>query len=106
MYRRSALVLLALVLLGAPLTGSAQQSTPAASPAAATSRAMGTKQFTAADLQAFKTIRNATLASDGKWLAYILAPNEGDATVIIRATAEGGKEYKFPIAGVPQATPR
>src|ERR1051325_5756435 len=52
----------------------------------------GTKQFTSADLKAWKGIRQTALSPDGKWFAYVLAPNEGDATVIIRATQDGGKE--------------
>ena len=28
---------------------------------------------------------------------YVLAPNEGDATVIVRSTGADAKEMKFPI---------
>ena len=34
-----------------------------------------TKQMSAADLKAWKNIRNPVLSSDGKWFAYVLAPN-------------------------------
>src|SRR5262249_15690774 len=56
-----------------------------------------TKQLQAADLKAWKTIRATALSSDGKWFAYVVGPNEGDATVIIRSTGADGKEMKFPI---------
>src|SRR5581483_6125938 len=55
------------------------------------------RQLTLHDLMTWKTIRNADLSNDGKWFAYILAPNEGDAEVIIRGTAAGASEMKFPI---------
>src|SRR5689334_18099340 len=55
-----------------------------------------TKQMTPADLKAWKNIRNATLSNDGKWFAYALAPNEGNAEVVIRSVADG-KETRFPI---------
>src|SRR5919112_1994829 len=85
-------VSLGALLLLAPLAGlSAQQATSAA----------GTRQFTSADLKAWRTIRNPTLSGDGRWFAYVLAPNEGDASVVIRPTAESTKEWRFAIGSVP-----
>src|SRR5690349_3606384 len=55
------------------------------------------KQMQPADLKAWKSIRTPALSPDGKWFAYVLAPNEGDATVIIRSTGADAKEMKFPI---------
>ncbi len=60
-----------------------------------------TKQLQAADLKAWKTIRTPSLSPDGKWFAYVLGPNEGEATVIIRSTGADGKEMKFPIGEAP-----
>ncbi len=76
----------ALLLAFAPIAR-AQQTTPS----------RGTKQLQAADLKAWKSIRQSVLSNDGKWFAYVLAPNEGDANVIIRSTGADGKEMKFPI---------
>jgi dipeptidyl aminopeptidase/acylaminoacyl peptidase len=56
-----------------------------------------TKQMQPADLKAWKSIRQTVLSHDGAWFAYVLAPNEGDANVIVRSTAANGKELKFPI---------
>ena len=39
--------------------------------------------ITPADLKAWNTIRNATLSNDGKWFAYVVAPAEGDATLVL-----------------------
>jgi dienelactone hydrolase len=64
-----------------------------ASPATAGS----TKQMQPADLKAWKTIRSSVLSNDGKWFAYVLAPNEGDASVVIRSTGTDNKEWTFPI---------
>lgn len=83
----------------APFPGVAQQATERAT---ASAPARGAKQFTAADLQAWKSIRSGTLSSDGKWLAYVLAPNEGDANVVIRSTADSSRSYGFPIGELPQ----
>ncbi len=82
---------LALSLGGASLAA-AQQTAPASAPAAGP-----TKQMQPADLKAWKTIRQSVLSNDGKWFAYVLAPNEGDANVIIRSTGADNKEWKFPI---------
>ena len=82
---------LALSLGGASLAA-AQQTAPASAPAAGP-----TKQLQPADLKAWKTIRQSVLSNDGKWFAYVLAPNEGDANVIIRSTGDDNKEWKFPI---------
>ena len=65
------------------------------------------RQMRPADLKAWKTIPQAVLSNDGKWFAYILAPNDGDATVIVRSTGADAKEMKFPIGDVstPSARP-
>src|SRR5579885_514343 len=57
----------------------------------------GTKQMQPADLKAWKSIRQSVLSNDGKWFAYVLAPNEGNAEVIVKSTGGDGKEMKFPI---------
>ncbi len=56
-----------------------------------------TKQLEPADLKAWKTIRQSALSPDGKWFAYVLAPNEGNATLVLRSTGTDAKETKFPI---------
>jgi dienelactone hydrolase len=56
-----------------------------------------TKQMQPADLKAWKNIRQSSLSNDGKWFVYVLAPNEGDATLIIRSTGSDAKETKYPI---------
>lgn len=65
-------------------------------PALHAQAAKPTKQMAAADLKAWKSLRSPTLSNDGKWFAYVVAPNEGDADVIIRSIADG-KETKYPI---------
>jgi dipeptidyl aminopeptidase/acylaminoacyl peptidase len=56
-----------------------------------------TKQMQPADLKAWKAIRQSTLSADGKWFAYVVAPNEGNATLVLRSTGADGKETKFSI---------
>ena len=55
------------------------------------------RQLTLNDLLTWKGVRSAQLSNDGKWFAYILAPNEGDAEVVVRGTAAGATETRFPV---------
>src|SRR5215218_7577935 len=88
--RRYSLVAASLTLLVATAPfARAQQAT---APARGLSRQMQT-----ADLKSWRSIRQSALSNDGKWFAYVLAPNEGDASVIIKSTGTDGKEMKFPI---------
>lgn len=59
------------------------------------------RQLTLNDLMTWKQIRAPQLSNDGRWFAYILAPNEGDAEVVIRGTAAGAKEMRFGIGEPP-----
>ena len=59
------------------------------------------KPLDATDLAFWKSIRNATTSFDGTWFAYVLAPNEGDAEVVLRPTAAGGAERRYPIGEPP-----
>jgi dipeptidyl aminopeptidase/acylaminoacyl peptidase len=85
------------VLYAAPIAFLFVSATSALAQSAA---ARPTKQMSAADLKAWKNIRNATLSDDGKWFAYVLAPNEGNADVVVRSLADG-KETKYPIGEMP-----
>jgi dipeptidyl aminopeptidase/acylaminoacyl peptidase len=55
------------------------------------------RQLTLNDLLTWKQIRTPLLSNDGKWFAYTLAPNEGDAEVVIRSTSAGAREWRFPV---------
>jgi dipeptidyl aminopeptidase/acylaminoacyl peptidase len=101
MFARSMLVVLALA--GASTVVLAQQTPPAQSGSVAARTAAGAKQLSLADLRGWKSIRSASLSPDGKWFAYVLAPNEGDGEVVVRPTADGGKEQRFPIGEQPTA---
>lgn len=91
-----------LALIGLPLTGVAQQQPASPTPPSrAASAPPSTRQFAAGDLQAWKSIRASALSGDGRWFAYVVSPNEGDASVVIRATAEGGAERTFAIGELP-----
>jgi len=59
------------------------------------------KQLQSTDLKEWKSIRQSALSNDGAWFAYVVSPNEGDATLVIRSTAADGKELKFPIGEIP-----
>jgi dipeptidyl aminopeptidase/acylaminoacyl peptidase len=61
------------------------------------------KQLDPADLAFWKTIRFTALSNDGKWFAYQLTPNEGDAEVVVKPTADG-EERRFKIGEPPAPT--
>jgi dipeptidyl aminopeptidase/acylaminoacyl peptidase len=48
------------------------------------------------DVLAFKSLGVTTLSPNGQWLAYRMAPQQGDGDVIVRNTATD-KEMKFPV---------
>lgn len=101
-----------IALVAVAQIASAQNAVPT-SPAPATPTAYGTtstapvskwtppatvgRQLTLPDLLSWKGIRNPALSNDGKVFAYVLAPNEGDAEVVIRPTSADGKETRFAI---------
>jgi dipeptidyl aminopeptidase/acylaminoacyl peptidase len=92
--RSSSLRFAALVLI-APIAAAQQ-------PRSASARSGG-KQMTVADLRGWRSIRSPVLSNDGKWFAYVLAPNEGDAVMVVRQTADGATEQRFPIGELPAA---
>jgi dipeptidyl aminopeptidase/acylaminoacyl peptidase len=49
------------------------------------------------DLKAWNTVRQTALSNDGKWFAYVIAPPEGNSTLIVRSTAEGATESRIPV---------
>ena len=84
----SAMLVVMLALLAS--TGTAQQSAPVAK-----------RPLTMEDLLAWKGIRSPTLSNDGRWMAYVLAPNEGNAEFVVRSTAAGAAETRIPIGETP-----
>ncbi|MBA3854170.1 MAG: hypothetical protein C0503_07130 [Gemmatimonas sp.] len=59
------------------------------------------RQLTLRDLLSWKSIRGTQLSNDGRFIAYELAPNEGDSEVIVRSTAAAGNEWRFPAGSAP-----
>ena len=85
------------------------QNAPATSTAprtgASTTSSAAPRAITPGDISSWKSIRGAALSRSGAWFAYTLAPNEGDAFVIIRETTNGGKEHRFPVGEAPAGGP-
>jgi len=78
---------------------------------AATMQKAAKKAIQLEDIINWKAIGATTVSNDGQWFAYRLAPGEGDAQIVIRAT-RSDKELKFDIgdpsggnAGAPPAGP-
>ena len=90
--RRRRLVWSILVLALAPLAGPAAQTQPP-------KRAIDVE-----DVIAWKTIGTPALSSDGQWFGYRLAPQEGDAEVVLKR-ARADRELRFPAGEQPQPDP-
>ncbi len=101
-FARKSFLVAAIVAL--PLVSPSAQDTTARSRQGAATRIVG-RQFTVADLRGWKSIRSPVLSDDGKWFGYVLAPNDGNAKVVLRQTADGGKELGFPIGEPPAPAP-
>jgi dipeptidyl aminopeptidase/acylaminoacyl peptidase len=100
MHRLRTLTVVACIIL--PSVGIAQRS-PSDSTVKPAAAAAHNRLLTRADMAAWKSIRTPAVSNDGKWFAYVLAPNEGDAEVVARPVADGGKEQRFPIGEPGQA---
>jgi len=53
------------------------------------------------DVVAWKSLGSTVLSNDGQWFGYRLAPQEGDAEVVVKAV-RSDKTMRFPIGEVPQ----
>src|SRR5690349_297622 len=47
------------------------------------------------DVIAWKTIGSTVLSADGVWFGYRLAPQEGDAEIVLKRVRGEGKEWRF-----------
>jgi dipeptidyl aminopeptidase/acylaminoacyl peptidase len=51
------------------------------------------------DVATWKTVSTTALSKNGEWFAYRVAPQEGDAELVVRSV-QSGKETKFPLGEV------
>lgn len=57
----------------------------------------GPRVITPADIKAWNSIRQTALSNDGAWFAHVVSPNEGNATLVVRRTAQGATETRIPV---------
>nr|MBA3295669.1 PD40 domain-containing protein [Acidobacteriota bacterium] len=74
-----------------PTMEQAQPQAPATAPAPAAKKSVELD-----DIIAWKNIGTTTLSNDGQWFAWRVAPQEGDAELVVRNIASG-KETKFTL---------
>src|SRR5215216_7658125 len=86
--RRPQLLLVIAALVIAPLFG------PAASMQQAPKRPLEVQ-----DVVSWKGLGSTVLSNDGQWFGYRLAPQEGDAEVVVKAV-RSEKTLRFPIGEV------
>ena len=64
--------------------------------------ANGKKSMQLQDIIDWKAVGATSLSKNGEWFAYRVAPQEGDAELIVKNVASG-KELKFPLGERPAA---
>src|SRR5262245_21530639 len=69
---------------------------PLVGPAASMQQSASRRPIELQDIINWKSIGATTVANDGQWFAYRIAPGEGDARVVVRSTRTG-KETTFEI---------
>ncbi len=90
------------LLVAAPASQTHGQGQQAAGSPSSTQRAESApKALTLADYGKWNRINSAALSSDGKWMTYAYAPNEGDGTLFVRQI-DGDKSYTIPVGAQPQ----
>ena len=98
MQRTRIRLLFAIILISSvPFFGSAptmEQAATATAPAQAVKKSVELD-----DIIAWKSIGTTALSNNGEWFAYRVAPQEGDAELIVRNVASG-KETKFNLGEV------
>src|ERR1035438_2694014 len=62
------------------------------------------KPMQLADILAWKRIQPPVVSNNGEWMAYRVAPAEGDAEVVVR-NLKSGKELRFPSGDAGAAAP-
>ncbi|BDC49476.1 acylaminoacyl-peptidase [Bryobacterales bacterium F-183] len=62
--------------------------------------ASGPKPIELKDILGWKRIQSPVVSPDGQWMAYVLAPNEGDSDVIVR-NVKDAKDSKYAVGEVP-----
>ena len=86
--RRPQLLIAIAALVIAPLFGSPASTQPAPK-----------RPVDVEDVIAWKTLGTPVLSNDGQWFGYRLAPQEGDAEVVVKAV-RSDKTMRFPIGEV------
>jgi hypothetical protein len=75
---------------------------PLFGPAASMQSTTAKRPIELEDIIAWKSVTTPVLSSDGQWFGYRLAPQEGDAEVVVSRT-HGDKTMRFPAGEQPQA---
>ncbi|MBX9927733.1 MAG: prolyl oligopeptidase family serine peptidase [Gemmatimonadaceae bacterium] len=63
--------------------------------------AQAPRQLELKDLLGWKSVRSTVLSNDGKWIAFVTAPNEGDAQVTFRGTTAAATPQSAEIGELP-----
>ncbi len=93
---------LVVATIASPTFASAQQNTGSGvAPQGSAKADPGAKRVLGlADIGRWNRIANAALSADGKWMTYVVTPNEGDGTLYIK-NLDAAKEYTIPVGSAP-----
>jgi dipeptidyl aminopeptidase/acylaminoacyl peptidase len=61
------------------------------------------RAMTLDDIVQWRSVGTTALSNDGRWFAYRIAAQEGDADVVVRSTG-GDKSWTFPVGEQPQGS--
>ncbi|MCV6604960.1 MAG: hypothetical protein OIF34_06625, partial [Porticoccaceae bacterium] len=73
-------------------------------PVASEQAAEAKRPLEISDMLAWDSIKAGKLAVNGKWFAYIVGPEEGDAEMVVTQIG-GDREHRFPVGWVKQGGP-
>jgi dipeptidyl aminopeptidase/acylaminoacyl peptidase len=78
-------------LLFAAAVGLTQSAVAQQRPQATPVANRGTKPITPEVIRDWNSIRGSALSNDGRWFAFVAGPTEGNSSMVLRATAAGGR---------------
>ncbi|MEK7725194.1 MAG: hypothetical protein AAB336_12640, partial [Acidobacteriota bacterium] len=62
------------------------------------------RPLTMQDFDSWRSLQGSTISRDGKFVAYVMQPQDGDGDLYVKATATGG-EWRSPRGYRPPAPP-
>src|SRR5262245_57190541 len=92
---------IAIALASFPVVALSAQNVSATPQGSTTPADPGAKKVLGlADIGRWNRIANTALSPDGRWMTYVITPNEGDGTLYVR-DLEGNRIFDIPVGSAP-----